>query len=171
VAIQLAKLAGANVIATVSNAEKAAFVAQLGADKTINYKTQEVVTEVLNWTDGKGVDVAFDTVGPAVLQNCFDCVKPYGDVVTILQPAANTDWSEARKRNVRFSMELMLTPILLELEDAKQHQGEILRQCAALFDENKLTIRLAKTFSLSEASAAQDFLERDHPMGKIVLTI
>ena len=171
VAIQLAKLAGANVIATVSNAEKAAFVAQLGADKTINYKTQEVVTEVLNWTDGKGVDVAFDTVGPAVLQNCFDCVKPYGDVVTILQPAANTDWSEARKRNVRFSMELMLTPILLELEDAKQHQGEILRQCAALFDENKLTVRLAKTFSLSEASAAQDFLEQNHPMGKIVLAV
>ncbi len=170
VAIQLAKLAGASVITTVSSPEKAAFVAQLGA-KSINYKTQDIVTEVLNWTSGKGVDVAFDTVGPPDLQNCFDCVKPYGDVVTILQPVADTDWSEARKRNVRFSLELMLTPVLLELEDAKQHQGEILRQCVALFDETKLVIELAKIFSLSEASAAQDFLERDHPMGKIVLTI
>ena len=98
VAIQLAKLAGASVMTTVSSPEKAAFVERLGADKSINYKAQDVVTEVLNWTAGKGVDVAFDTVGPAVLQNCFDCVKPYGDVVTILQPAADTDWSEARKR-------------------------------------------------------------------------
>ena len=170
VAIQLAKLSGADVITTVSNAEKAVFVDQWGA-KSINYKTQDVVTEILDWTAGKGVDVAFDTVGPPDLQNCFDCVKPYGDVVTILQPAADTNWSEARKRNIRFSFELMLAPVLLELEDAKQHQGEILRQCAALFDENKLAIELAKTFSLSEASAAQDFLERDHPMGKIVLTI
>jgi NADPH:quinone reductase len=170
IAIQLAKLAGANVIATVSNAEKAAFVAKLGAE-SINYKTQDAVSEVLNWTAGKGVDTVLDTVGPPDLQNCFDCVKPYGDVVTILQPAADTNWSEARKRNIRFSFELMLTPVLLELEDAKLHQGEILRQCAALFDENKLAIELAKTFSLSAASAAQDFLERDHPIGKIVLTI
>ena len=66
---------------------------------------------------------------------------------------------------------MMLTPILLELEDAKQHQGEILRQCIILFDENKLAIDLAKTFALSEAFAAQDFLEQNHPMGKIVLAV
>lgn len=171
VAIQLAKLTGASVMTTVSNYEKAAFAERLGADKSINYTTQDVVTEVLNWTAGKGVDIAFDTVGPDVLRSCFNCVKPYGDVVTILQPAADTDWHEARKRNVRFSLEMMLTPVLLELEGAKQHQGEILRQCAELLNENKLTIELAKTFVLAEASAAQDFLEQNHPMGKIVLTL
>ena len=171
VAIQLAKLAGASVITTVSSPEKATFVEQLGADKSINYKVQDVVTEVINWTAGQGVDIAFDTVGPAVLQHCFDCVKPYGDVVTILQPTADTDWNEARKRNVRFSQELMLTPVLLELEGAKQHQGEILRQCAELFDEKKLAIKLAKSFSLAEASLAQNFLEHTHPMGKVVLTV
>ena len=144
------------------------FVAEQGGAEA---GQQRAVLVGVGGVAGKGVDVAFDTVGPPDLQNCFDCVKPYGDVVTILQPAADTNWSEARKRNIRFSFELMLTPVLLELEDAKQHQGEILRQCAALFDENKLAIELAKTFSLSEASAAQDFLERDHPMGKIVLTI
>ena len=171
VAVQLAKLAGARVITTVSKVEKAAFVEQLGADKSINYKTQDVVTEVLSWTSGKGVDIAFDTVGPNVLQSCFCCIKPYGDVVTILQPAADADWQEARKRNVRLSLEMMLTPVLLELEDAKQHQCEILRQCAILFDEKKLTVKIATTFSLAEASAAQDFLERQHPIGKVVLTV
>jgi NADPH:quinone reductase len=168
-AIQLAKLVGAKVITTVSSAEKANFVERLGADKVINYTTHNVVEEVLQWTAGKGVDIAFDTVGPDVLQSCFSCVKPYGDVVSILQPVAETDWSEARLRNVRFSLELMLTPVILELEEAKQHQGEILRRCAELFDDNQLTIEVAKTFSLAEAAAAQCFLEQNHSIGKLVL--
>jgi NADPH2:quinone reductase len=171
VAIQLAKLAGAKVITTVSSKEKAAFVEQLGANKIINYKTQDVVAEVVQWTAGNGVDIAFDTVGPDVLQSCFNCVKPYGDVVTILQPTPDTDWSEARKRNVRLSLELMLTPVLLELEGAKLHQGEILRRCAALFDENKLTIEIAQPSDLAEAAAAQRFLEQNHPVGKLVITV
>ncbi|HMU63479.1 MAG: zinc-binding dehydrogenase [Nitrosomonas sp.] len=170
-AIQLAKLAGARVITTVSNEEKAAFVKQLGADLIINYRTQDVIAEVMRWTDSNGVDIAFDTVGPAVLQSCFRCVKPYGDVVTILQATTDTDWSEARKRNVRFSHELMLSPVLLELEQAKQHQGEILKQCAALFDDNKLTVSIARTFKLSEAATAQHFLEHNHPAGKVILAV
>ena len=170
-AIQLAKQAGARVITTVSNEEKAAFVKQLGADLIINYRTQDVIAEVMRWTDSNGVDIAFDTVGPAVLQSCFRCVKPYGDVVTILQATTDTDWSEARKRNVRFSHELMLSPVLLELEQAKQHQGEILKQCAALFDDNKLTVSIARTFKLSEAATAQHFLEHNHPAGKVILAV
>lgn len=170
-AIQLAKQAGARVITTVSNEEKAAFVKQLGADLIINYRTQDVITEIMRWTDGNGVDVAFDTVDPAVLQSCFQCVKPYGDVVTILQATVETDWSEARKRNVRFSHELMLSPVLLELEQAKHHQAEILRQCAALFDDRKLSIAIARTFKLSETATAQNFLENNHPAGKLVLTV
>ena len=169
-AIQLAKLTGAKVITTVSTDEKADFVKRLGADKIINYQTQDIAAEVSQWTAGKGVDIAFDTVGSNVLQSCLSCVKYYGDVVTILQPTPDTNWSDARIRNVRFSLELMLTPVLMELADAKLHQAEILRQCATLFDENKLTIEIARTFDLAEAAAAQHFLEQDHPIGKLVLT-
>ena len=170
-AIQLAKLAGTRVITTVSNEEKANFVKQLGADLIINYRTQDVIAEVMRWTDGSGVDIAFDPVGPVALQSCFRCVKPYGDVVTILQATAETDWSEARKRNVRFSHELMLSPVLLELEQAKHHQAEILRQCAALLDNRKLSVAIAHTFKLSEAATAQHFLEHNHPAGKVILAV
>jgi NADPH2:quinone reductase len=170
-AIQLAKLAGARVITTVSTDEKADFVKFLGADKIINYQKQDIVAEVSQWTAGKGVDIAFDTVGSDVLQSCLSCVKYYGNVVTILQPTPDTSWSDARMRNVRFSLELMLTPVLMELTDAKLHQAEILRQCAALFDENKLTTAIARTFDLAEAAAAQHFLEQNHPIGKLVLTL
>ena len=170
-AIQLAKLAGARVITTVSTEVKANFVKRLGADLVINYRSQDVVPEVLRWTNDNSANIVFDTVGPEILQSCFRCIKPYGDVVTILQPAPDTDWSEARKRNVRFSFELMLTSVLLELEDAKRHQGEILQQCAALFDTHKLQVEIARTFALRDATAAQNFLEQNHPTGKLVLTV
>lgn len=171
VAIQLAKLAGARVITTVSNAEKANFVKRLGADQIIHYPTQDVIAEVLQYTDGKGVDIAFDTVGADVLQSCFSCIKPYGDVVTILQPTKDIDWGEARKRNVRFSLELMLSPVLMELDDAKCHQADILRQCAALFEQGRLAVEIAQTFDLSNAAAAQRYLEQNHPAGKLVMTL
>lgn len=171
VAIQLAKLAGARVITTVSSDEKAAFAKRLGADKTINYKTHDVANEVMRWTSGEGVDIAFDTVGPPVLQHCVKCVKNYGDIVTILQPPADMDWSEVRLRNIRFSFELMLTPVILDLDEAKQHQGEILQRCAALIDEGKLKIEVNKQFDLNDAAAAQRYLEEEHPAGKLVLII
>ena len=65
----------------------------------------------------------------------------------------------------------MLSPVLLELEQAKQHQGKILKQCAALFDNNKLTVSVTRTFSLSDAATAQHFLERSYPAGKMVLRV
>ncbi|UJP05785.1 MAG: zinc-binding dehydrogenase [Nitrosomonas sp.] len=170
-AIQLAKLAGACVITTVSSERKAVLAKQLGADWVINYRTQDVVAEVSRYTGGEGVDIAFDTVGGAVLQSCFQCVKPYGDVVTILQPTPETNWNEARKRNVRFSLELMLTPVLMELTAAKRHQGEILQQCAALFDAHKLAVHVAQTFTLKDAQAAQRMLEQGHPAGKLVMSV
>jgi len=171
VAIQLAKLAGASVITTVSSDEKAEFAKRMGADMAVNYLTDNVVESVMDWTGGEGVDIAFDTVGPAVLQHCFSCVKPYGDVVSILQPASDTDWSDARLRNIRFSLEMMLTPVIMEHDGAKRHQGEILQRCAALIDENQLSVEVARSFDLAEAAAAQDFLEQQHPVGKVVLTV
>ncbi|WP_295624529.1 zinc-binding dehydrogenase [uncultured Nitrosomonas sp.] len=135
--IQLAKLAGARVITTVSTEEKVNFAKRLDADLTINYCTQDVVAEVLRWTNDNGMDIVLDTAGSKMLQSCFRCFKPYGDIVTILQSAPDTDWREARVRNIRFSLELMLTPALFELEDAKRHQGEILQQCATLFNTHK----------------------------------
>ncbi len=171
VAIQLVKQAGAQAITTVSSGKKAEFAKRIGADMTINYPTQNVIEAVMDWTDGEGVDIAFDTVGSTVLQDCFSCVRPYGDVVTILQPSENTDWSDARVRNVRMSLELMLTPMIMGLDGAMHHQGEILKQCAVLIDDNQLNIAVAKSFDLTEAAAAQDFLERQHPIGKVVLTV
>ncbi|MBD1853470.1 zinc-binding dehydrogenase [Leptolyngbya sp. FACHB-711] len=169
VAIQLAKLAGATVCTTVSTPEKAKFVRQLGADHVIFYRETDPIEAVLNWTNGEGVDLAFDTIGGQVLSQSFAQTAVYGDVVTILAPDSQTDWKTARDRNLRVSYELMLTPMLRGMTQAQQDQAKILRQCAHLIDQKDLMIYLNRTFPLAEAAAAHRLLEMGSLMGKLVL--
>ena len=172
VAIQLAKLQGAEVCTTVSTAEKAEFVKQLGADLVIFYKNTDVVDRVLAWTQGEGVDLAFDTVGGETFYKTIPAVKFYGDLVTILEPdPALGNLKTARMRNLRISLELMLTPMLEGLVSAQEHQADILQQCASLCDRNLLKIHVSQTFPLEQAQAAHELLEAGSVTGKIVLLI
>lgn len=172
VAIQLAKLKGAEVCTTIGSQEKARLVRQLGADHSILYKQTDFAQATLDWTAGEGVDLAFDTVGGKTFYDTFPAVRVYGDVVTILEPdAANVNWKIARSRNLRISLELMLTPMLQELTAAQQHQAEILEKCANFIDEGKLKIHLSQTLPLENAAAAHKALENGSTTGKIVLLI
>jgi NADPH2:quinone reductase len=171
VAIQLAKLAGAQVCTTVSSEAKATFVEQLGADQPILYTQVDPVEATHHWTDGAGVDLAFDTVGGRVLSQSFAATRIYGDVVTLLSADAETDWKTARDRNLRVSFELMLTPMLKGLGQAQQEQAKILRQCVRLIDQGQLKIHLTQTFPLEDAAIAHQQLEHGAGVGKIALVI
>lgn len=171
VAIQLARLAGAKVCTTVSSDEKAQFVQTIGATHPILYPKTDVVNAVMNWTDGKGVDLAFDTVGGDILSQCFAATAVYGDVVTLLAPAEQTDWKTARNRNLRFSFELMLTPMLQDLAHYRRTQANILRQCSRLIDQGDLTIALTQIFPLDDAAEAHRRLGLGGMIGKIALQI
>ncbi|MEA5526600.1 zinc-dependent alcohol dehydrogenase family protein [Nodularia spumigena] len=169
VAIQLAKLKGASVCTTVSSQEKANFVKELGADEVIFYQETDFVQGALNWTGGEGVDLAFDTVGGETLHKTFPAVRVYGDIVTILEPTADTVWKAARLRNLRIGLELMLTPMLQGLEESLKHHGEILEQCAIWMDEGKLKVEVSHRFPLAEAAQAHQVLESGGMVGKVVL--
>ena len=169
VAIQLAKLKGASVCTTVSSQEKANFVKELGADEVIFYQETDFVQAALNWTGGEGVDLAFDTVGGETLHKTFPAVRVYGDIVTILEPTADTVWKAARLRNLRIGLELMLTPMLQGLEESLKHHGEILEQCAIWMDEGKLKVQVSHRFPLAEAVRAHQVLESGGMIGKVVL--
>jgi NADPH2:quinone reductase len=172
VAIQLAKLRGARVCTTVSTMDKARLVRQLGADEPILYPQTDVTAAVLAWTEGTGVDVAFDTVGGATFFETVSAVRTYGDLVTILEPDLNQgSLKEARKRNHRISLELMLTPMLSGDLAGQRHHGEILRQCGQWFDQGKLNIHVAQHFPLAEAAAAHRAIEMGSTTGKVVLAI
>ena len=73
-AVQLARARGARVIATVGSPEKLKFVSALGADIAIDYRNDDFVARVLDATSGRGVDVAFDTVGGATTVETFRCM-------------------------------------------------------------------------------------------------
>jgi len=170
VAIQLAKLKGARVITTVSSEQKAEFVRALGADDVINYRENGFAETVKALTAGKGCDLVFDTVGPAVFEQSIPVTAHFGRLVTILDPGA-LDWSEARMRNLLIGFELMLTPMLRDLHEARDKHLDMLNQCATGFDQGRLKIHVGAQLPLADAAAAHRRIEDGHTQGKIVLTI
>jgi NADPH2:quinone reductase len=171
VAVQLARLAGARVAATVSTPQKAEFLHSLGAEYAINYREEDLVESIMDWTEGRGVDIALDTVGPEVFRASIPAMAPYGDLVTILDPGAGIDFTEARNLNLRISFELMLTPMLRDLPEARAHQGDILRRCGEWFDAGKLSVQVSESFPLERAADAHRKIEEGHTTGKLVLEI
>ena len=73
-AVQLACARGARVIATAGGPDKVRFVTELGADVAIDYRDDDFVARVLEATDGRGVDVAFDSVGGTTTIETFRCM-------------------------------------------------------------------------------------------------
>jgi len=171
VAIQLAKIAGAEVATTVSSDEKAAFARELGADLVINYRTESVEDKIMGWTDGQGVDVAFDTVGGDTFNQCASLMAHYGSLVTILQVPDDVDWKGLRLKNVRVSQELMLSPMVYDLPGGGEHQAAILEQCGQFFDEKQLAVYVADVLPLEQAAEAHRRIEAGSMAGKLVLDI
>jgi len=171
VAVQLAELQGASVCTTVGNTQKANFVKRLGADLPILYQEVDFAKAVLDWTNGEGVDVAFDTVGGETFYKTCSAVKVYGDLVTLLQPGDNGNLKVARQRNLRIGLELMLTPMLMDLKEEQAEQAKILQQCTRLFDRGELKLQLTRTYPLAEAAEAHRAIESGSTTGKIALTI
>ena len=171
IAIQLAKTAATRVATTVSSQDKAAFVTRLGADLPILYRETDFISACSDWTAGAGVDMALDTVGGAVFGATVPALRHYGHLVTLLEPAADMSWKEARLRNLTVSYELMLTPMLHDLQPARRHQANILAHGAQLFDSGQLRIQVADVFPLGEAARAHQLVEKGSMTGKAVLRI
>ncbi len=170
VAIQLAKIHGARVIATVSNEEKAQFVKSLGADDVVIYQPNGFADAVNQLTNGNGADLVFDTVGPAVFKESIAVTAHFGRLVTILD-FGDTPLAEARMRNLLIGFELMLTPMLRRLDTARDKHVDILDRCRQWIDEGQLKIHVSQQLPLTDAMKAHEILEGGHTTGKIVLTI
>lgn len=82
-AVQIAKAAGARVIAGVSSDEKAALCTKIGADATLNYSTQPVRETLKALTDGKGPDVVYDPVGGDLAEQCFRSIAWRGRYLVV----------------------------------------------------------------------------------------
>ncbi len=170
VALQLAHHLGALVAVTVSDAKKAGLVRGLHAEKVINYKEQDFVPEVLDWTDGRGVDVVFDTVGGDTYLRSLNAARIGGHVVSVLAtPLAAADVQLARLRNLTLGFELMLTPQVLNLHDERVRQRKILEEGAKLVEAGDLGVLVTHKLPLEQAAEAHRLIEAGGMIGKIVL--
>ncbi|MGZ8175660.1 MULTISPECIES: zinc-dependent alcohol dehydrogenase family protein [Methylobacter] len=170
VAIQLAKLKGARVIATVRSEQKTEFVKAMGADEVILYRQDGLADAVNELTGGKGADLVFDTVGAEVFKASIPATAHFGRLVTLLDPG-ELSLAEARMRNLLIGFELMLTPMLRDLPEARDKHVEILKQCAQWVDRGLLKTHISKQLPLAEAAKAHELIETGHSTGKIVLTV
>ncbi|MBF2035358.1 MAG: zinc-binding dehydrogenase [Leptolyngbyaceae cyanobacterium T60_A2020_046] len=171
VALQLAKLRGAVVATTVRDEAQAQLVAQLGADHCIYYPRIEFREAIRVWTEGQGVDVVLDTVGEPVLSQSFEITRLGGQVITLLAPTAETNWAIARTHNLRVGFELMLTPALHGLSDARRYQTKILESCKRWVEIGQFQIHIGHTFPLEAVADAHRWIESGDGIGKTVLII
>ncbi len=172
IALQLAHHLGARIAVTVSDDKKAGLVHGLGAEKIIRYREQDFVQESLNWTNGLGVDVVFDTVGGDIFLRSLNAARVGGKIVSLLAtPLLLADVQLARLRNLSLCYELMLTPQVMKLHDERVRQRKILEQGARLVEASKLGVLVDRILPLEEAAQAHRLIEQGGVIGKIVLTL
>ena len=158
-AVQLAHLAGAIVIGTASADEKLARASELGMDHGINYKTQDVVAEVMRITNDRGADLAYEHVGGELFQNALDSLGKDGRLVTC----------------GAHSGEVVPFDIIPFFRTQKSIIGsfvytrEEVATVLELAERGKIVPLVHKTFPLSEAAEAMQTMERREHFGKLVL--
>ncbi len=160
-AVQLARLLGARVIATVGRPEKAPRARELGADLVLNHTVDDVVEQVRQATDRRGVDVVVEHVGQATWEASVRVLARGGRLVTC---GATTGAAVGIDLRVLFARHLALIGSYMGAK------GELL-QAAALFFAGRLRPVIDRVFDLSEAVAAHERLERREHFGKIVLRV
>lgn len=167
IGIQLAKAAGATVYATCSSDSKASIVKDFGADYAINYHEMDVDDYVEKFTDGKGFDVIFDTVGGDNLQTAFKAAALNGSIACV-STRTTQDLSLMHSKGLSLHVVFMLIPLLHDI--GREHHGDILAQIAKLVDQSKLNVLLdSSNFKIADIAKAHARLEAGKHTGKIVL--
>ncbi|MDZ7958781.1 MAG: zinc-dependent alcohol dehydrogenase family protein [Aulosira sp. DedQUE10] len=168
IGLQLAKWAGAKVFTTASSEKKLAIAYELGADVAINYRTQTVAEYVKQYTDGKGFDVVFDTVGFDNLDRSFEAAAVNGVVATTMA-WNNHDLSPVHLKGITLHAVWWEISMLYGIDQA--HHGEILAKLSQLIDEGKIRPLIdPRSFSFADIAAAHQYAESGQAIGKITLT-
>jgi len=160
-AIQMAKLAGARVLTTVGSDDKIAKAKTLGADEVINHIREQVNQRVRELTHRRGVDVVIEHIGPEVWGQCVDSLAKGGRLVT----CGATTGAEV-KLDLRYVYSRQLT-----IRGSYMGSQSELLKAAQLVGQGRLQPVIDRTFPLSEAKAAQEYLLNRKFFGKIVLSV
>ncbi|MGV8996691.1 MAG: quinone oxidoreductase family protein [Parvibaculaceae bacterium] len=165
-AIQLAKRAGATVIATASSDERLARLKEFGMDHGINYTTQDLVAEVKRLTDNKGVNLVVDPVGGSTLQKSILAMGYRGHVSLVGQAGR-----DPAKVDVSTMMGLnqTLSGVFLGAEIFSDRVHDNIQRHINDAAAGKLKVVIDKTFALKDAAAAHEYIESRKAVGRVLL--
>lgn len=168
IACQWASALGATIIGTAGSDEKAALAKANGCTHVINYRSEDWVARVKALTAGKGVDVAYDSVGKDTFPGSLDCIKPRGLWVTFGNASGPVPPFEMTLLSQKGSL-FATRPSLFAYISSRQ---ELVENAADLFDavtRGLVRIQAGKTYPLSETAQAHRDLEARATTGSVVL--
>jgi NADPH2:quinone reductase len=165
---QMAVQLGAKVISTVSTPAKAELSREAGAAHVILYTKQEFEPEVKRLTDGKGVDVAYDSVGKTTFESSLNCLRPRGMMVLFgasSGPVPPFDLIQLSSKGSLFITRPTMWHYIATRAELEWRAGDVLSWAAT----GKLKLRTEHIYPLADAAQAQTDLEERKTTGKILL--
>ena len=167
-AIQLAKRAGATVLATASSDDKLERLKAFGLDHGINYRASEFPAEVRRITNGRGVDLVVDSVGGRTLQGSLDSLAYRGRAITVGQAGRDDTPVDVR---VLSAGNRSLTGVFLGAEFAMQpaRTRPMVQRHLEDVATGALKVVVDKVFPLSDAAGAHAYIESRQALGRVVM--
>ncbi|MBA4782171.1 MAG: quinone oxidoreductase [Rhizobiales bacterium] len=165
---QWARHLGITTIGTVGSEEKAALAKENGCTHTVLYRSENFVERVKAITDGKGVNVVYDSIGRDTYPDSLDCLKPMGTWVTFGQasgPIKDFDLGLLAKKGSLFATRPTLFSYIAQRSDLDQMSKELFE----VVKSGAVKIPVNQQFSLRDASDAHRALEGRNTSGSTVL--
>jgi NADPH2:quinone reductase len=169
-AIQIAKAFGAKVIVTAGSREKCDACIGLGADRAINYKTEDFVTEVGVVTEGAGAHVILDMVGGDYIEKNFDAASVEGRIVQIgfmESSLAEVNFGKLPMKRLHYTGSTLRAR---SVADKAMLASVVEAKLLPLLLDGRFRTVVDSTFALERAAEAHRRMEAGHHIGKIVLT-
>lgn len=170
-ATQIACAMGARVVTTVSSPQKAALSRRAGAEHTIDYREQDFVPAVMDWSQGQGVQAVLDNIGGDGFLQSLKTIAPYGHIVTLMGTPGDLPEGTAYNANLTIHNVMMLTPMWKSLQPHLMRQASILRRAMEWLEAGKVFVHIPAKFPLQQAAKAHELLETARGSGKVVLTM
>ena len=166
--VQMAKMRGARVIGTTSTEEKAALARGAGADDIILYTERDFEAEVLNLTDGQGVEVVYDSVAKATWEKSINCLKPRGYMVFFGNASGPVPPIDPLLLSQQGSIYLT-RPTLNSYTQTREEYLQRTREVMGWIQDGELDVRIGEEHPLENTAEAHNRLEGRQTTGKVLL--
>jgi len=168
--VQMAKHRGARVFGTVSTEQKAQEVRSLGADEVINYTTHDFEAEVKRLTDGRGVDVIYDSVGKTTFEKGLNAIRPRGMMALFGQSSGSVSPIDPAILNQKGSLFLSRPSLghhILTRDEILWRVGDLMNYISS----GIVSVRIGGEYALSDVAQAHRDLEGRKTTGKLLLRV